>query len=215
MTTVIGLTGGIACGKSTVSVYLRQRGIPVVDADVVARQVVAPGTVGLRQIEEAFGSGYLLPDGTLNRRLLGETVFADRRALAQLNNITGPLIAAELKRQLAAASGPVAVLDGALLLEEARYRTLLDVVWVVTVTPEEQLRRLMARNGYSLQQARERIAAQMSDGQRRQLADAVIDNNGSREQTWRQVDRLLEPYTASSRIEQSQKNQRKEKRTRQ
>jgi len=196
MTTVIGLTGGIACGKSTVSEYLRQRGVPVVDADVVARQVVEPGTVGLRQIVETFGSGYLLPDGALNRRLLGETVFADRRALAQLNGITGPLIAAELKRQLAAVTGPLAVLDGALLLEEARYRALVDVVWVVTVEPEEQLRRLMARNGYSPQQARERMAAQMSDSQRRQLADAVIDNNGSREQTWRQVDQLLEPYGA-------------------
>lgn len=196
MTTVIGLTGGIACGKSTVSEYLRQRGVPVVDADVVARQVVEPGTVGLRQIVETFGSGYLLPDGALNRRLLGETVFADRRALAQLNGITGPLIAAELKRQLAAVTGPLAVLDGALLLEEACYRALVDVVWVVTVEPEEQLRRLMARNGYSPQQARERMAAQMSDSQRRQLADAVIDNNGSREQTWRQVDQLLEPYGA-------------------
>lgn len=193
---VIGLTGGIACGKSTVSGYLRQRGVPVVDADVVARQVVEPGTVGLRQIVETFGSGYLLPDGALNRRLLGATVFADQRALAQLNGITGPLIAAELKRQLAAVTGPLAVLDGALLLEEARYRALVDVVWVVTVEPEEQLRRLMARNGYSPQQARERMAAQMSDSQRRQLADAVIDNNGSREQTWRQVDQLLEPYGA-------------------
>ena len=182
MTTVIGLTGGIACGKSTVSQYLRQRGIPVIDADLVARQVVAPGTVGLRQIKDTFGGQYLLPDGSLNRALLGQKVFADKTALAQLNAITGPLIAAELKRQIQAADSLV-VLDAALLLEDERYRSLVDVVWVVTVEPEEQLRRL--------------IAAQMSNEQRMQYADAVIDNNGTKEQTWQQVEQLLHKFLAN------------------
>ncbi len=196
MTTVIGLTGGIACGKSTVSQYLRQRGIPVIDADLVARQVVAPGTVGLRQIKDTFGGQYLLPDGSLNRALLGQKVFADKTALAQLNAITGPLIAAELKRQIQAADSLV-VLDAALLLEDERYRSLVDVVWVVTVEPEEQLRRLMARNSYSRQQALQRIAAQMSNEQRMQYADAVIDNNGTKEQTWQQVEQLLHKFLAN------------------
>ena len=196
MTTVIGLTGGIACGKSTVSQYLRQRGIPVIDADLVARQVVAPGTVGLRQIKDTFGGQYLLPDGSLNRALLGQKVFADKTALAQLNAITGPLIAAELKRQIQAADSLV-VLDAALLLEDERYRSLVDVVWVVTVEPEEQLRRLMARNSYSRQQALQRIAAQMSNEQRMQYADAVIDNNGTKEQTWQQVKQLLHKFLAN------------------
>lgn len=196
MTTVIGLTGGIACGKSTVSQYLRQRGIPVIDADLVARQVVAPGTVGLRQIKDTFGGQHLLPDGSLNRALLGQKVFADKTALAQLNAITGPLIAAELKRQIQAADFLV-VLDAALLLEDERYRSLVDVVWVVTVEPEEQLRRLLARNSYSRQQALQRIAAQMSNEQRMQYADAVIDNNGTKEQTWQQVEQLLRKFLAN------------------
>ena len=196
MTTVIGLTGGIACGKSTVSQYLRQKGISVVDADLVARQVVAPGTVGLRQIKDTFGWQYIMPDGSLNRTLLAKKVFADKNALAQLNAIIGPLIAAELERQLKEA-GSFVVLDAALLLEEERYRSLVDVVWVVTVEPEEQLRRLLARNHYSRQQALDRIAAQMSNEQRLQYADAVIDNNGAREQTWQQVEQLLSRFTAN------------------
>ena len=196
MTTVIGLTGGIACGKSTVSQYLRQKGISVVDADLVARQVVAPGTVGLRQIKDTFGWQYIMPDGSLDRTLLGKKVFADKNALAQLNAIIGPLIAAELERQLKEA-GSFVVLDAALLLEEERYRSLVDVVWVVTVEPEEQLRRLLARNHYSRQQALDRIAAQMSNEQRLQYADAVIDNNGTREQTWQQVEQLLSRFTAN------------------
>lgn len=196
MTTVIGLTGGIACGKSTVSQYLRQKGISVVDADLVARQVVAPGTVGLRQIKDTFGWQYIMPDGSLNRTLLAKKVFADKNALAQLNAIIGPLIAAELERQLKEA-GSFVVLDAALLLEEERYRSLVDVVWVVTVEPEEQLRRLLARNHYSRQQALDRIAAQMSNEQRLQYADAVIDNNGTREQTWQQVEQLLSRFTAN------------------
>ncbi len=196
MTTVIGLTGGIACGKSTVSQYLRQKGISVVDADLVARQVVAPGTVGLRQIKDTFGWQYIMPDGSLNRTLLGKKVFADKNALAQLNAIIGPLIAAELERQLKEA-GSFVVLDAALLLEEERYRSLVDVVWVVMVEPEEQLRRLLARNHYSRQQALDRIAAQMSNEQRLQYADAVIDNNGTREQTWQQVEQLLSKFRAN------------------
>lgn len=190
MATVIGLTGGIACGKSTVSDYLRQKGIPVVDADVVARQVVEPGTVGLQQIKETFGWQYIGPDGTLNRAMLGKKVFGDADALQKLNHITGPLIAAELERQLCV-DAPFVVLDAPLLLEEERYRRLADIVWVVTVPADIQLERLIARNHYSRRQAQERIAAQMTEQERLQYADAVIDNSGTREQTWQQIDLLL------------------------
>lgn len=190
-TMIIGLTGGIACGKSTVSTYLRQKGIPVVDADVVARQVVEPGSVGLQQIVECFGRQYLHPDGTLNRAMLGERVFSEPDARKQLNQITGPLILAELKQQLQV-QAPVIVLDAALLLEEDAYRQLVDVVWVVHVTPEVQLERLMARNHFTLQQAEARIASQMPESQRLLLADAVIDNNGSTADTYEQVDALLQ-----------------------
>lgn len=193
MATVIGLTGGIACGKSTVSDYLRQKGIPVVDADMVARQVVEPGTVGLQRIKEMFGWQYLHTDGTLNRAMLGQKVFGDAAALQQLNRITGPLIAAELERQLCV-DVPFVVLDAPLLLEEERYRRLADIVWVVTVPADVQLERLIARNQYSVQQAQERIAAQMTEQERLRYADAVIFNGGTREQTWRQIDLLLAKF---------------------
>ncbi len=191
---IIGLTGGIACGKSTVSAYLREKGIPVVDADLVARQVVEPGSIGLKQIEAAFGSQYLLPDGSLNRAMLGQTVFADAEALKQLNAIIGPLILEELKRQLKRqlqVSSDMVVLDAALLLEEDIYHQLVDVVWVVTVDENTQLKRLQARNGYTLQRAQDRIASQMSSAERIAMADAVIDNNGTIDEMKRQVDQLL------------------------
>ncbi|MBR5319390.1 MAG: dephospho-CoA kinase [Peptococcaceae bacterium] len=190
MTKIIGLTGGIACGKSMVSEYLRQKGIPVIDADLVARQVVEPGSIGLQQIRDAFGAQYLLADGSLNREMLGRKVFAEPEALKRLNAITGPLILAELKSQLREA-GSVVVLDAVLLLEEEQYHQLVDQVWVVTAGPELQLERLIQRNGYSFRQAKNRIASQMTDAQRVVYADAVIDNSGTREETWHQVDVLL------------------------
>lgn len=195
MSKIIGLTGGIACGKSTVSNYLKTKGIPVVDADLVARQVVAPGTTGLEQIKEAFGWQYILPDGTLHRALLGKKVFADPLALEQLNQIMGPLLEAELKKQLEI-EAPLVVLDAPLLLEDENYKKLVDLVWVVTVAPELQMKRLMVRNHYSKQQAQARITAQMSEQERIQYADAVIDNNGALEETWEQVELLLGKLSA-------------------
>ena len=186
---IIGLTGGIACGKSTVSAYLREKGIAVLDADKVARQVVEPGSPGLVQIRDTFGMQYLQPDGSLNRELLGRKVFAEPEALKKLNSITGPLILDELKKQLAVAES-VIVLDAALLLEDEAYHQLVDQVWVVTAG-DNQLERLIARNGYSFRQAKNRIASQMTDEQRLRFADAVIDNSGTLENTHRQIDELL------------------------
>ena len=186
---IIGLTGGIACGKSTVSAYLREKGIAVIDADKVARQVVEPGSLGLTQIRDTFGMQYLQPDGSLNRELLGRKVFAEPEALKKLNSITGPLILDELKKQLAVAES-VIVLDAALLLEDEAYHQLVDQVWVVTAG-DNQLERLIARNGYSFRQAKNRIASQMTDEQRLRYADAVIDNSGTLENTHRQIDELL------------------------
>ncbi|MBQ3510042.1 MAG: dephospho-CoA kinase [Peptococcaceae bacterium] len=186
---IIGLTGGIACGKSTVSAYLREKGIAVIDADKVARQVVEPGSPGLVQIRDTFGMQYLQPDGSLNRELLGRKVFAEPEALKKLNSITGPLILDELKKQLAVAES-VIVLDAALLLEDEAYHQLVDQVWVVTAG-DNQLERLIARNGYSFRQAKNRIASQMTDEQRLRFADAVIDNSGTLENTHRQIDELL------------------------
>ena len=190
MAKIIGLTGGIACGKSTVSSYIRKKGFPVIDADQIARKVVEPGSVGLAQIRETFGTIYIRPDGALNREMLGKKVFAEPEALKKLNSITGPLILAELKKELNT-SASVIFLDAALLLEDAQYRNLVDEVWVVSLKPETQLERLINRNGYGFRQANNRIASQMSDSERVQQADAVIDNNGTMEETLRQVDALL------------------------
>ena len=190
MAKIIGLTGGIACGKSTVSSYIRKKGFPVIDADQIARKVVEPGSVGLAQIRETFGTIYIRPDGALNREMLGIKVFAEPEAVKKLNSITGPLILAELKKELNT-SASVIFLDAALLLEDAQYRNLVDEVWVVSLKPETQLERLINRNGYGFRQANNRIASQMSDSERVKQADAVIDNNGTMEETLRQVDALL------------------------
>jgi dephospho-CoA kinase len=190
--TVIGLTGGIACGKSMISAYLAQKGIPVIDGDLVARQIVEPGTKGLAQIVDTFGAEYLHADGTLNRAMLGSRVFADKEALQQLNAITKPLLLEAFKTQINALQAhPMIVLDVALLLEDHDYKELADQVWVVTVSPVQQLARLMKRNSYTVEEAQNRINAQMSNEERIQYADVVIDNNGTMSETIAQVDRLL------------------------
>ena len=190
--TVIGLTGGIACGKSMISAYLAQKGIPVIDGDLVARQIVEPGTKGLAQIVDTFGAEYLHADGTLNRAMLGSRVFADKEALQQLNAITKPLLLEAFKTQINALQAhPMIVLDVALLLEDHDYKELADQVWVVTVSPVQQLARLMKRNSYTVEEAQNRINAQMSNEERIQYADVVIDNNGTVSETIAQVDRLL------------------------
>ena len=190
--TVIGLTGGIACGKSMISAYLAQKGIPVIDGDLVARQIVEPGTKGLAQIVDAFGAEYLHADGTLNRAMLGSRVFADKEALQQLNAITKPLLLEAFKTQINALHAhPMIVLDVALLLEDHDYKELADQVWVVTVSPVQQLARLMKRNSYTVEEAQNRINAQMSNEERIQYADVVIDNNGTMSETIAQVERLL------------------------
>ncbi|MBQ5863028.1 MAG: dephospho-CoA kinase [Peptococcaceae bacterium] len=190
--TVIGLTGGIACGKSMISAYLAQKGIPVIDGDLVARQIVEPGTKGLAQIVDTFGAEYLHADGTLNRAMLGSLVFADKEALQQLNAITKPLLLEAFKTQINALQAHLMiVLDVALLLEDHDYKELADQVWVVTVSPVQQLARLMKRNSYTVEEAQNRINAQMSNEERIQYADVVIDNNGTVSETIAQVDRLL------------------------
>ena len=189
---IIGLTGGIACGKSMISAYLAQKGIPVIDGDLVARQIVEPETKGLAQIVDTFGAEYLHADGTLNRAMLGSRVFADKEALQQLNSITKPLLLEAFKTQINELQAhPMIVLDVALLLEDEDYKDLADQVWVVTVSSEQQLTRLMKRNNYTVEEAQNRINVQMSNEERIQYADVVIDNNGTMSETIAQVDRLL------------------------
>ena len=176
---VIGLTGGIACGKSTVSRWLVDRGLRCVDADRVARQVVEPGSAGLRAVLEHFGPAFASPDGGLDRKALGALVFSDEQARRQLEAIVHPLILAEIDAQLSAAGADAAVVDAALLLEmslDAR----CDRVVVVRCEPAVQLARLMERDGLTAAQANARISAQMADKERARRADRVIDNSGDR-----------------------------------
>lgn len=187
---LIGLTGGIACGKTTVANLLRDRGATVVDADQVARDVVAPGSAGLQAVVEAFGAQVLDADGALDRTKLGAQVFNDAPARARLEGILHPLIAQESMRQLAAARGaPLVVYDAALLFEAGRAELFRPVV-VVRVPPAVQRARLMARDGIDAAAADARIGSQMPVAEKAERADHVIDNGGTRAETEAQVDAL-------------------------
>lgn len=196
MSLVLGLTGGIASGKSTVSHWLAEYGYPIVDADVIARQVVAPGTIGLRQLATLFSPAILTADGALDRQTLGRIVFADRRQLAQLTAITGPLIRQEINRQLVAlkhAKKELIVLDVPLLFE-GHYQQNADLTMVVYVDGSTQLQRLMIRNHLDEVAAKQRIASQWPLIAKRQMADIVIDNNDSLAATKQQVVKFLTQY---------------------
>lgn len=187
---VIGLTGGIACGKSAVAALLAERGVPVVDADQGAREVVAPGSDGLAAVVEAFGEGVLAPDGALDRKRLGERVFGDEAARRRLNGILHPRIAqwsAERLGALAAEGRALAVYEAALLVENGAHAALGGLI-VVTARPEVQRARLMARDGLDAAAAQARIDAQWPMDRKVAVATEVIDNSGDREALRAQVD---------------------------
>ena len=193
---LVGLTGGIASGKSTVSAMLAERGAEVIDADHIARQVVMPGTPAWCKIRDHFGPGVLHPDGQLDRQALADIVFADKSKLALLNEITHPAIFARIADRLEAHHGQdvVVVLDAALLIE-AGLAEGVDVVVVVHSPREIQVERLAAK-GVGATDARNRIAAQLEPEKRLARADIVIDNGGSLEDLGRQVDKLWEELRA-------------------
>ena len=184
MTYVLGLTGGIASGKSTVSKILASYGAEIIDGDVIARQLQQPGEEGLRQIELQFGKEYLNEDGSLNRTKLGDLVFNDSAELAKLNHIMRPLIhqrIIERLEQAKKANVKLAVIDIALLIE-GHYLDLCTSTMMVETTSEKQLSNLMNRNHLSKVQAQARINAQMSNCERAKYVDEVITNNGSVEE---------------------------------
>lgn len=174
---VIGLTGGIASGKSTVSDLLGELGATVVDTDVIARQLVRPGETALAEIVACFGTGVLAADGSLDRRALRTMVFADAGARARLEGILHPRIRDEAQRQVAAAGGPYVLLVVPLLVESGAY-DWVDRVLVVDASPEVQERLLMARDGIDAAAARAMIAAQAGRAARLRRADEVIRNSG-------------------------------------
>ncbi|MER6731942.1 dephospho-CoA kinase [Streptomyces puniciscabiei] len=173
----VGLTGGIGAGKSEVSRLLVEHGAVLIDADRIAREVVAPGTPGLAAVVEAFGEDVLAADGSLDRPVLGSIVFADPEKLAVLNSIVHPLVGARSRELEEAAAADAVVVHDVPLLTENGLAPLYDVVVVVDATPETQLERLVRLRGMTEEDARARMAAQATREQRRQIADIVIDND--------------------------------------
>lgn len=193
MTKLIGLTGGIATGKSTVSNLLRLSGYPVIDADQIVHQLQATHSKGLEKLVATFGSTILNTDQTLNRQVLGSMVFTDRHKLAKLNAIMQPLVRDEIWRQIKQYQKqqvPYVILDLPLLFEE-NYASDCDLVVVVATDHLIQVQRLMKRNGYSQTEAEQRINSQMPLVRKIQLADIVIENNGSEEELKQQVAGLI------------------------
>lgn len=195
MTRILGITGNIACGKSTIARAFAAHGAALVDADQLARDVVAPGSPVLQQLVERFGADILLKDGSLNRDRLGKIIFADRLAREDLNRITHPAIgrlAVERLQQLKTQSDVPLVVYEAPLLFEAGAEGRVDKVLVVSIDPQVQLERLMARDGLDQAAARQRIAAQMPQQEKLARADYVLDNSGPLQNTLQEVERLWE-----------------------
>jgi len=186
----VGLTGGIGAGKSEVSKRLAAYGAVLIDADLIAREVVAPGTEGLAEVVEAFGAGVLAPDGALDRVALGDIVFADSDKLERLNAIVHPRVGARMRAvEDAARPGSVIVHDVPLIAENGLAGSY-DLVVVVDVPPRIQLDRLVRLRGMSREQAQARMAAQASREQRLAIASIVLDNSGSLAELDRQVGEL-------------------------
>ncbi|MFJ2258290.1 dephospho-CoA kinase [Streptomyces sp. NPDC087844] len=173
----VGLTGGIGAGKSEVSRLLVKHGAVLIDADRIAREVVAPGTPGLAAVVDAFGEEVLAADGTLDRPKLGSIVFADPDRLAVLNSVVHPLVGARSRELEEAASADSVVVHDVPLLAENGLAKLYDLVIVVDASTETQLDRLVRLRGMTEEDARARMAAQATRERRREIADVVIDND--------------------------------------
>jgi dephospho-CoA kinase len=194
----IGLTGGIASGKTAVSDMFAKRGVPVIDTDRIAREVVEPGRPALAEIVEEFGEDVLNADGTLNRRTLRERVFAGEGNRQRLEAITHPRIRDETLRRMHDAGGPYQVIVVPLLVESG-FGALVDRVLVVDCPPEIQRQRLMQRDTETAATAEAMMRSQTDRDTRLEAADDVIDNSGTLEDTRRQVERLHNRYLALAR----------------
>ena len=193
---IIGLTGSIASGKSTVARMLKEFKLPIVDADIVARDVVEPGTPTLAAIVETFGKGALREDGSMNREYVGQLIFHDPSKRKMLNDIIHPAIREEMirRRDEWIASGEPTVIMDIPLLFESKLQHFVEKIIVVSGTDEIQLERLMARNGFSKEDALARIRSQLPMSVKEQGAHAVIYNNGTEEQTKEQLESILRKW---------------------
>ena len=190
---IIGLTGGIASGKSTVTTELRKQNVPVFDADEVSRNAVTKGSKGLALVAEAFGAEYLTADGEMDRAKISQLVFSDKEALKTLEGILHKIVWDEAEAFLAEAreqKAKLAVLDVPLLIE-TKWHERVDLVWLVAVSKEQQIKRAMIRSGMTEEEVKARIAAQMSLEDKKKFADVVLDNSGTLEETLEQVHKEL------------------------
>ncbi|WP_421616954.1 dephospho-CoA kinase [Brevibacillus sp. TJ4] len=193
MEMIIGLTGGIATGKSTVTGMLRERGIPVIDADQIAREVVEPGKPAYAAIVQHFGREVLQPDETLDRKRLGEIVFSDESQRQKLNAIVHPEVRRVMLEEAKAAEqngAPIVFMDIPLLFE-SKLQYMVEKIAVVYAPPDMQLARMMERDELEEEQAVKRLRAQFPIDQKKQEADFLIDNSRTREETEKQVEDML------------------------
>ncbi|WP_167131637.1 dephospho-CoA kinase [Paramicrobacterium chengjingii] len=197
---LIGLTGGIASGKSTVARMLRDHGAVVVDADLLAREVVEPGTPALRSIQDLFGDDLIRPDGSLDRARLGTIVFGDRQAREQLNAIVHPAVRELAKKRFAAAAAadPEAIIVYDVpLLAESETLSHFDLIVLADAPAEMRRQRLIDLRGLNAQEASRRVNAQASDDARRTIADVIVDTTRSLDETATEVDRLWARLTTT------------------
>ena len=190
---IIGITGSIACGKSTVSRHLIRKGFPVIDGDLLARQLTVSGGEAMGDIRSAFGNDYILPDGSMNRQAMGHLVFSDPRAREKLDRVLAPYLRAavtESIEQLRMQGVRLCFLDMPLLFEKG-YDRYCDTVWCVWLPENIQMQRLMSRDGFTGEEALSRMRAVMSSDEKANLSSVIIDNSGSEEETLRYVDDLL------------------------
>jgi dephospho-CoA kinase len=205
MKPVVGLTGGIACGKTTVATMFSDLGIPVIDADQLARDVVEPGTAGLKQIVLEFGDDVLDPNGGLDRKKVGDLVFGDEAAREKLNAIMHPLIgAAGAEHMMAHQDDPAPYLlyEAALLVETNAYKSFSALI-VVSADESLQRLRLIARDGFTVDEANARIASQLPLARKVAVADHVVANNGDLNGTRRQVAEVHENLLAQFQTQES------------
>lgn len=187
---VIGVTGGIAMGKSAVLTILAESGFETIDADQVYHELIKPGAALYDDLIRAFGAGIIDSDGTIDRRALGAIVFSDTAALARLDALTHPAVVSAVRSRIAASTSMRIAIDAVKLIESGM-ADLCDSVWLVVADPKVQIQRLVARNGLSQEEATRRIASQPDESLRRARVDHVIDNSGTRDQLRQAVTRTL------------------------
>ena len=187
---IVGLTGNIGTGKSTVLRYLAQKGAHVVDADKLTHRAQLPDGPAYPAIVEAFGKEILNEDGSINRPALGKVVFSDAAKLAQLERIVHPAVFLLAQQEIASTDAPVIILEAIKLLESNNIVRLCNEIWVITASEETQIARLMASRGMSRQEAQQRMANQSSQTEKVKRAHRVIDNDGDTEKLYEQLDRI-------------------------